>query len=131
MFKKLYSITHNRCPKCHEGRFFETDNPYNLKKFDRMNPTCTACGESFIPEPGYYYGAMYASYAISVALTLPTLVIFIAWLKFDIYYVLGVLIPTLLALTPLSFRLARLLWINIFVNYDAEVKTKQNKVTPK
>jgi uncharacterized protein (DUF983 family) len=131
MFEKLYSIAHNRCPKCHQGHFFETDNPYNLKKFDRMHAQCSACDESFIPEPGYYYGAMYMSYAISVAVILPTLVVCIGYLKFNIYYVLGGLIPILLALTPLSFRLARLLWINIFVNYDREIITKQKKVIPK
>ena len=34
-----YSIINSKCPQCHEGDFFETNNPYNLKKFDKMDRT--------------------------------------------------------------------------------------------
>lgn len=34
----------------------------------KMNRTCPTCGQDFMPEPGFYFGAMYFSYAINVAL---------------------------------------------------------------
>ena len=64
---KLYSILHAKCPKCHQGDFFETSNPYNLKKFDKMYNRCAVCAEDFERETGFYYGAMYVSYALTVA----------------------------------------------------------------
>ncbi|GMQ27621.1 hypothetical protein Aconfl_02630 [Algoriphagus confluentis] len=36
--------------------------------------TCEVCGSRLIPEPGFYDGAMYISYAFSVALVITSLV---------------------------------------------------------
>lgn len=122
MFKgsKLYSIATNTCPKCNEGTFFKTSNPYDLKDFDKINPTCEYCGESFQREPGFYIGAMYISYALSVAMVITAFVGFVIIFGFDIEYVLGVLIPLIIILMPVLFRTARIIWLNIFVNYDPE-----------
>lgn len=117
---KLYSIATNTCPKCNEGAFFQTKNPYDLKNFDKLNPKCDYCEESFQREPGFYIGAMYVSYALSVALTVAFFVVFVLLLNFDINYVLGALIPTIVILLPVLFRTARIIWINIFVKYDPE-----------
>jgi uncharacterized protein (DUF983 family) len=122
MFKgsKFYSITTNTCPKCNEGPFFKTSNPYDLKKFDKINDYCGFCGESFLREPGFYIGAMYISYALSVALTVTSFVVFVLLLNIDIVYVLAGLIPAIVVLLPIFFRTARIIWINIFVKYDPE-----------
>ena len=64
---KLYSILNNKCPHCHEGNFWETRNPYDLKRFSKMNNRCPVCNEDFKREPGYYFGATYVSYALTVA----------------------------------------------------------------
>ena len=63
---KLYSVLAAKCPKCHKGDFFETSNPYNLKKFDKMHKKCPECGQDFELETGFYYGAMYVSYGLTV-----------------------------------------------------------------
>lgn len=117
---KLYSIATNTCPKCNEGAFFKTNNPYNLKKFDKINDTCSYCSESFLREPGFYIGAMYVSYALSVALVVTSFVGFVIILGLDINIVLSVLIPAIILLLPILFRTARIIWINIFVKYDSE-----------
>lgn len=122
MFKgsKLYSIATNTCPRCHEGPFFKTKNPYDLKDFDKINTSCPYCGESFQREPGFYIGAMYISYALSVAMVITAFVGFVIIFGFDIEYVLAVLIPAIIILLPVLFRTARIIWLNIFVNYDSE-----------
>lgn len=122
MFKgsKLYSIATNTCPHCHEGAFFKTKNPYDLKDFDKINPSCPYCGESFQREPGFYIGAMYVSYALSVAMVITAFVGFVIIFGFDIEYVLAVLIPAIIILLPVLFRSARIIWLNIFVSYDSE-----------
>jgi len=113
---KLYSIFGNKCPRCHEGDFFEKSTPYS-KDFDKMNHHCPSCGENFERETGFYYGAMYVSYGFTVALG-------VAWFLF--YYVvfgfeaLPFLISysvLLIILLPWIFRTSRLIWINFFVKY--------------
>ncbi len=117
---KIYSIATNTCPRCQEGLFFKTTNPYDLKDFDKINPTCAYCKESFQREPGFYIGAMYISYALSVALVITAFVGFVIIFGFDIEYVLAGLIPAIVILMPVLFRTARIVWLNIFVKYDNE-----------
>ena len=115
---KLYSVFFNKCPKCHEGQFFQTNNPYNLKKFDKMNEKCSHCDQSFIPEPGFYVGAMYVSYGISVAVTSLYFFGLVIFLKVPATIVLAILVLNIILLMPISFRLSRLIWINFFVAYE-------------
>ena len=65
--QKLYSILKFKCPHCHEGEFFEDRNPYNLSSMSKTFERCPKCDRKFSMEPGFYYGAMYVSYAIGVA----------------------------------------------------------------
>jgi len=128
---KLYSIATNTCPKCNVGSFFKTSNPYDLKNFDKTNSSCSYCGESFLREPGFYIGAMYISYALTVAMTVAAFVGFVLIFDFEIEYVLAGLIFAILLLLPILFRTARIIWINIFVNYDPEKRetARQMKAT--
>jgi uncharacterized protein (DUF983 family) len=112
---KLYSIFHQKCPRCHEGDMFKyrTLSP----RFAEMNKTCPVCGLDFNPEPAYYFGAMYFSYAVQVAVFVGVYLV----LRFTINpiwwtYVLWVTLVSVLVL-PWNFRWSRLAWINLFVSY--------------
>ncbi len=117
---KLYSIATNTCPKCNVGPFFKTKNPYDLKNFDKTNVCCEYCSESFLREPGFYIGAMYISYALTVAMTVTAFVGFVLIFDFEIEYVLAGLILAIILLLPILFRTARIMWINIFVKYNTQ-----------
>ncbi|OIN58322.1 DUF983 domain-containing protein [Arsenicibacter rosenii] len=117
---KLYSILFNKCPRCQEGDFFITNNAYDLKRFDKMHTHCSHCDLRFEPEPGFFFGAMYVSYAFYVAFIISTFVLFNVLLQIDLTYYLIGLIPALIMLTPFFFRLARRTWINIFVRYKPD-----------
>ena len=60
---KLYSILHFKCPFCHEGDFF-LSHPYDLKHAGDLHEACPVCHRKYEKEPGFYYGAMFISYAI-------------------------------------------------------------------
>jgi ribosomal protein S27AE len=112
---RIYSILFNRCPRCHKGKFFVTDNPYNLKKFSEQNSGCPVCGEDFMRETGFYYGAMYASYGLNVILGI--LVYLVTNILFD-WGATGFLWTFIIAaivLWPWLYRTGRLIWINLFV----------------
>lgn len=120
---KLVAMLTSRCPACHEGKLFIESNPYS-RKFMAMEPKCPVCGENFKREPGFYFGAAYVSYALTVALWVSLIVALyvfdaIGLMEYDFFedgiltIVLGVLL--LIALLPVLFRLSRSLWIHMFV----------------
>ena len=58
-----------KCPKCAQSNLFTDPNPYHFKKLGDMPVVCPNCALPFTPEPGFYYGAMYVSYALTVAMS--------------------------------------------------------------
>ncbi|MGA0559466.1 DUF983 domain-containing protein [Larkinella sp. VNQ87] len=123
---RLYSVVFNKCPRCHQGDFFVTSSAYN-RRFDEMHKNCSHCGQDFVPEPGFYWGSMYLSYAFYTAYTLITFLVFVSWLKIDLNTYLIGLTPTLIALTPYFFRLARRAWLTFFVAYDPATKWRSSR----
>jgi|JI10StandDraft_1071094.scaffolds.fasta_scaffold00736_12 uncharacterized protein (DUF983 family) len=119
---KVYSVFGNKCPKCQEGDFFITQNPYNLKKFDKMHEACSVCEENFEKEPGFYQGAMYVNYALSVAAGVGWFIIIYLLYGFDPFIFVISFSIVLVMLLPLMFRIGRLLWINFFVKYNKDWK---------
>ena len=103
-------------------------NAYRIDLTAKMHPACTHCGEDFIREPGFYFGAAYVSYALTVALWLAVLVAlmsFDAWglIEFGIFTILehssSLEISILIALLPLIYRLSRSIWLAMFTKNDA------------
>lgn len=114
---KLYSVLNNKCPRCHQGNFFETNDPYDLKIFSRMNARCPLCNEDFQREPGYYFGATYVSYGLTVGFGIALFLLFCVVFNFETIPFLLIFTALLILLLPLFYRFARLIWINLFVNF--------------
>ena len=66
--KKIYSIIYNLCPKCHSSPFWPSSNPYKniIIKNKGDIGFCKKCNLKYEMEPGFWFGAMYISYAISI-----------------------------------------------------------------
>ncbi len=122
---KLYSILKNKCPKCNEGNFFEDNNPLHLKKVLKTNENCPSCGFKYVIEPSFFYGAMYVSYGLSVGISVVTFIILYALGLNLIAIFIGIIIA-LIMFTPFTLRLARLIYINIFVKYDTGYKNNDS-----
>ena len=90
-----------------------------------MHPSCEKCSLSFEQEPGYYFGAMYVSYAINVALMVAVWVAFLilAGSSFSIWWMVLVSVVLGLISTPFNFRLSRLIWINFFIRFESPKPT--------
>lgn len=127
MFKKgtkLYSIFSMKCPKCHEGEFFK-GHPYNIKKVGELYAECSNCNEKYSKEPGFYYGAMYISYGITVGMFLAI------WLAFTLvlpsytpFQLVVVFSGIVVLLSPYLYALSKIIWANIFIKYDANKTPK-------
>ena len=122
---KLYSIVTVKCPKCHKGNMFPAGTLYQVTKFDKMYESCPCCNQTFEPEPGYYYGAMFVSYGITTAIffaVLAALSFFVD--EITMTMVLLSITGVVVTLTPIIFRLSRSIWINIFMSYSPEAAQK-------
>ncbi|MDX2173839.1 MAG: DUF983 domain-containing protein [Bacteroidota bacterium] len=126
---KIYSILGNKCPRCQEGDFFISKNPYDLKKFDKMHERCPVCNEQFEKEPGFFYGAMYVNYALTVAVGVGWFILVYLIYGFDpVIYCVSFSIG-LLFILPWMYRTGRLTWINFFVKYDKNILKEQKTKT--
>lgn len=114
---KTYSVLANKCPRCHEGSFFVHDNPFHFSGFAKMNDKCAVCGEDFRREPGYYFGAAYVSYGLTVGVACFLFVLLYWLLDLGTWFFFGTLIFIQIACMPVFFRWSRLIWINWFVSF--------------
>ncbi|MFN9114800.1 MAG: DUF983 domain-containing protein [Bacteroidota bacterium] len=87
-----------------------------------MHESCSHCGLKYQLEPSFFYGAMYVSYAVNVALGIATFIISHYFLKFNLKVSFGVIVGTLLLLYPLVLRWSRNIYINIFISYEGKDK---------
>ncbi|MEI7801182.1 MAG: DUF983 domain-containing protein [Bacteroidota bacterium] len=113
----LAGMWNMKCPHCREGNLFLFNNPFNLKKFDKMPEFCPVCNQSFFPEVGFYYGAMYMSYMLSIAIVVPVFFIWWALFGFQLVPMLSVISVILIVLTPVVYRYSRVLWIYVTVPF--------------
>jgi uncharacterized protein (DUF983 family) len=93
-----------RCPRCGEGKVY--------RRFVSMHAACPACGLRFEREPGYFTGAMYASYALGIVLTLPV------WVPLllagaPVWLIAAATALEIAILFPLLFRYSRVLWMQL------------------
>lgn len=66
------AIASGKCPRCRRGKLFSV-GLFSYFKLTEINKSCGICGANLNPEPDFYYGAMYISYAFSVALVITAL----------------------------------------------------------
>jgi hypothetical protein len=88
-----------------------------------MPNKCAHCQLDFEREPGYYYGAMYVSYALNVALFVSVWVASLVLLPNDasVWWTIGTIAFLSVALFPIIFRTSRIIWINFFVSYKKPI----------
>lgn len=122
---KLRTIIEARCPKCREGQMFEFPIA-QVRKFSHMHTHCPVCGLRFEVEPGFYIGAMYVSYVMSVIIfATVSAAIYLLFNNPDFYYyVIGIPLMVLILL-PFMYRYSRVLFLHMFggIKYEAEDRT--------
>jgi len=119
MSHAIVHILNNECPHCLEGKVFKEKNIFFNIGFPKMNEYCSHCQYKFEKEPGYFFGAMYINYGLTVAQGIATY--FIAQPFFKETFALGI-IPiiavVIVAMSSFNIRFSRLLWIYMFKNYS-------------
>ncbi len=112
----LASVFKKKCPRCRRGNLFLS--PFKLTDPIAMPEQCEICGQKTMPDPGFYYGAMFISYIVTGFLYLG--------LAFVLHYLLDLSLPITFSIIILftvvtyfqTLRLSRSLWIHLMVKYD-------------
>ncbi|UOE49789.1 DUF983 domain-containing protein [Mucilaginibacter sp. SMC90] len=127
---RSWAMRHAKCPRCRRGNMFE-GGLYHLGS-NGINLNCPHCRMIFEIEPGYFYAAMYVSYAMNVAegglIWVSTYLITgnndSPWLY------LATILGGLVLLSPLNFRYSRvalLYWLSPKVHYHPELDVAEIK----
>jgi uncharacterized protein (DUF983 family) len=116
----LNAILSGRCPHCRTGKMF--NHPPLSLHFAEMNRVCPHCGVSFMPEPGFYIGAMYISYAFNVGLLIAIGIFLYVFTDSPDWVFVVSIIAASFAFIPFSFRYSRIIFLHAFggLKYDPE-----------
>lgn len=112
-----------KCPRCQEGDLFikpfEISNPLN------MPDHCPVCNQKYLPEPGFYYGAMFLSYIFSAFFFLGIVGICLMVFKMSANAAIGVMLQVAAATYFFFLRMSRSIWINLLIKYDPKARDKK------
>ena len=105
------AIAMAKCPKCREGKIFSA-SLLSYRNLSGVNKVCSVCGANFVPEPDFYYGAMYISYAFSVALVITSLTaINVLIAEPELWMYLTTMVVLNIFLLPAMLRYSKVLYL--------------------
>jgi uncharacterized protein (DUF983 family) len=125
---KLNSILTGSCPKCQEESMYLDQNPYNLGNIYKMHEKCSHCGTKYSIEPSFFYGAMYVSYGLGVAFAVAAFIISFVFFGSTLMTSFIAIVITLIIMMPVIMRLARNIWINMFISFDKNYKEHKETI---
>jgi uncharacterized protein (DUF983 family) len=121
---KLYSILTGTCPKCQNESMYLDKNPLHFNKILKMHENCSHCGLKYQIEPSFFYGAMYVSYGLNVAIGIAAFIISFVIFGSSLKTAFITIIASLIILFPFVLRWSRNIYINMFISYDPKTKLK-------
>jgi uncharacterized protein (DUF983 family) len=119
---KLNSILTGSCPKCQNESMYLDKNPLHFKSLLKMNEKCSHCGLKYQIEPSFFYGAMYVSYGLNVAVGIAAFIISFIIFDSSVGASFVAIIISLVIFFPWILRMSRNIYINMFVKYDPKTK---------
>jgi uncharacterized protein (DUF983 family) len=119
------SIWQHKCPKCRRGNMYTQPNILPFKTMLDMPERCAVCNQKMELESGFYFGTGYVSYGLSVAFFVAWFVAYnvligISWQDNSVLTALFTGIAVVVCLQPFLMRIARVLYLYMFVSYDYE-----------
>jgi uncharacterized protein (DUF983 family) len=118
---KTSAMLHTKCPRCRRGDMF-SGGMYSFGS-NKIHEHCPHCNLYFEIEPGYFYAAMYVSYALNVAEAVSIVVatyVFTQNNSSPWLYTIVILLGCFL-LAPFNFRYSRVIllyWLSPKIHYQ-------------
>ena len=122
------AVINAKCPRCRVGAIYT--NPIYSLHGQKMLKTCPHCSMVYEREPGYFYAAMYVSYAFIVA-ELVTMAVAMSVLtgSDNPWLYIVILLSVIGVLAPFNFRYSRIIlmhWLTPGVHYHPELSKPNN-----
>ncbi|MEM9836476.1 MAG: DUF983 domain-containing protein [Bacteroidota bacterium] len=116
-----------KCSSCRRGKMFKHPT-LSFKEPFGMNSHCPQCGADLEPEPGFYFGAMFISYAISAWPLLGLTLFFRMVLEWSLVQSFAVTTIITAFLFIYIFRVSRAMYLHMIVKYSpARAKLAEQK----
>lgn len=111
---KIIKVLKCKCPNCKKGKMFNKLGSFLLFRAPKMNDACENCDFKFKKEPGFFFGAMFVSYALVAAEMIASVVLFKILLGFSYVSVLLIAISIAVLFSTFNFRVSRSIWVYMF-----------------
>lgn len=113
--EKLSAILQQKCPVCGQGKVYHA-GPH-VYSFPQMKDDCDVCHYHFDREPGYFLGAMYASYGLAVFEGILTfLLCYFLFPALSTFAMVLCVVAVILVMSIWNYRMSRVIWMNLFPN---------------
>jgi len=118
---KSWAMMHTRCPRCRRGNMF-AGGMYNFGS-NKIYERCPHCNLHFEIEPGYFYAAMYVSYALNIAEAFAVIAVTYLLTRNSTspWLYTSVILTGCVVRAPINFRYSRVLllyWLSPKINYQ-------------
>ncbi|WP_027418692.1 hypothetical protein [Crocinitomix catalasitica] len=121
---RLISLVKGQCPNCENGDVFKSKLGF---RYGKMNDSCSNCHHKFDKEPGFFLGAMYASYALGIAEAVGAFIIaqffFTEVLNF---WMIPIVLGTIIMFSGFNYNYSRVIWMYMFTKKG----TSKSQTTP-
>jgi len=116
----IFTLLACKCPRCGKGKVFE-HSVFDLKSFSSTKASCPVCNLVYEPEIGFFWGAMYWSYALGVGImVVASIILYALGMSPE---VLTYTVPLIiLVLLPVLYRYSRVLML--YIVYPMAYKKK-------
>lgn len=126
-----YALLNAKCARCREGDMFK---PGLINQ--KMHERCSVCDLFFERHPGYFYVAMFVSYALAVAeiITFSIATYVLSGGSENVYLYLTVILSAVILLAPFNFKFSRVLHMHFLdpgLKYQPDFQKKQSSKLPK
>lgn len=114
----LYSLLFLKCARCRQGAFLDS-HPYKISNFNKVKKECPKCQLKYSIEPSFYYGSMYVSYGVGVALAVAVYVIlYLLGYGDDPAIAFTAIVFNLILLFPYIGAVSKSIWAHFFFKFD-------------
>lgn len=125
---QLQAVINCKCPRCREGAIY-THSLFSTN-YASMNERCPVCNLRYEIEPGFFWAAMYVSYAFNVAELVTTGIIAAQFLgENEIWWLIGIVLSPIFVLMPFNFRYSRVLLLHYLspITFDPSYKKTKSE----
>jgi len=115
---KLLAILKGKCPKCKDKNIFTSNGNSLLFRIPKMYERCEKCNLKFEKETGFFFGAMFVSYALAVGEIITLFLISYFVLNLSVLFTFCVIALFAILCSTYNFRLSRTIWIYLFYKHE-------------